>query len=144
MHKIKFLGFIFFNFIQIRRSVIEKMKKCQNNISKIFFVGIDHEKIKKQVKNTDLVNCKIKPKYVKLDHNLKPWKIIQKFYKKIKKFSNYYYYYLTYVNDLKMYYYYLRYSCLKILAYKMKISTNLVQKIYGEKLKMNIVGILKK
>lgn len=142
--KAKFLGFTFF----LRK---KKMIRKKTKIGKIFrqisgdqiCLGIDHEKVKNRMKNLKIMDKKYRPIHIGLYCSLKAWEIVEKFYRKTLDFLNYYYPHLSSPSDLSYYYYVLRYSCLKTLSFRLKISMTQVSKIYGENLEMTKITKIK-
>lgn len=135
--KAKFLGFTFFrhkkNISKVKGEEGETFKRIANEL---IFIGIDHERIKKRMIGLQIINEKYEPRHVGLYCSLKPCEIVTKFRQKLEGLINYYYPFLTYPSDLGYYYYALRYSCLKTLAHRIKISISQIQKKYGNKIKV--------
>merc|ERR1712099_104686 len=79
---------------------------------------------------------KLKPRHVGIYCSLKDWEIVTKFNQILRGLFNYYYYSLTGKSDLHKYYYLYRYSCLKTLAHRLRISIAKITKKYGNELIM--------
>lgn len=137
-NKAKFLGFTLFrhkkNISRLKHKKTGRVYRRRSNDR--LFVGIDHERVKNRMKEVQIINDKYFPRHVGLFCSLKPWDIVTKFNQKTIGFINYYYAELAYPSDLGYYYYALRYSCLKTLSHRMRISISQIQKIYGNRIVM--------
>jgi group II intron reverse transcriptase/maturase len=136
--KAKFLGFtLFYHIKRITRVPNKETGRIfRRRANDRIFVGIDHERQKQRLMALKMINEKKMPRHVGLYVRLKPWDIVTKFKQKAEGFINYFYPQLTYKSDLGYYYYVFRYSCLKTLANRMKISISQIQKKYGERIAM--------
>jgi len=103
-------------------------------------IGIDHERVMKRLEEIQVIKDrnakKLKPRHVGIYCSLKDWEIVTKFTQIIRGLFNYYYYSLTGKSDLHKYYYLYRYSCLKTLAHRLRISIAKITKKYGNELIM--------
>merc|ERR1711915_801335 len=103
-------------------------------------IGIDHERVMKRLEEVQVIKDrnekKLKPRHVGIYCSLKDWEIVTKFNQILRGLFNYYYYSLTGKSDLHKYYYLYRYSCLKTLAHRLRISIAKITKKYGNELIM--------
>lgn len=136
-----FLGFTLKNTpfrIQTRRRKDGKMFKARTTLSPK--IGIDHERVMKRLEEIQVIKDrkakKLKPRHVGMYCSLKEWEIVIKFTQILRGLFNYYYYSLTGKSDLHKYYYLYRYSCLKTLAHRLRISIVKITKKYGNELIM--------
>lgn len=101
-------------------------------------IGIDHERVMKRLEEIQVIKDrnekKLKPRHVGIYCSLKDWEIVTKFNQILRGLFNYYYYSLTGKSDLHKYYYLYRYSCLKTLAHRLRISIAKITKKYGNEL----------
>jgi hypothetical protein len=145
----RFLGFTFKNtpsMIQIRKGKNGKKFKARTTLSPR--IGIDHERVMKRLEENQIITKKRKGKKQKTRHvgiycSLKDWEIVMKFIQIIRGMFNYYYYSLTGKSDLHKYYYLHKYSCLKTLAHRLRMSTAKVTKKYGGELNIKYSVYLK-
>jgi group II intron reverse transcriptase/maturase len=145
----RFLGFTFKNtpfMIQIRKGKNGKKFKARSTLSPR--IGIDHKRVMKRLEENQIITKKRKGKKQKTRHvgiycSLKDWEIVMKFIQIIRGMFNYYYYSLTGKSDLHKYYYLHKYSCLKTLAHRLRMSTAKVTKKYGGKLNIKYSVYLK-
>nr|WAK85009.1 hypothetical protein [Amicula sp. isolate GU52X-4 cfCalB7] len=144
-----FLGFTLKNTpskVQIRERKDGKKYKARTTLGPK--IGIDHEKVMKKLEENQIINKHQKGKKIKIRHvgkycSLKDWEIVTKFIQIIRGIFNYYYYSLTGKGDLHKYYYLHKYSCLKTLAHRLRISTSKITKKYGNELKIKYLVYLK-
>ena len=85
---------------------------------------------------------KLKTRHVGLYCSLKPWEIVKKFDQKMTGLAYYYYEHLTAPSELSFYYYALKFSCLKTVSHRKKISISQILKIHGPKITMK--GLIKR
>jgi len=146
---VRFLGFTFKNtpsMIQTRKGKNGKKFKARTPLGPR--IGIDHERVMKRLEENQIITKKRKGKKQKTRHveiycALKDWEIVTKFTQIIRGIFNYYYYSLTGKSDLHKYYYLLKYSCLKTLAHRLRMSTLKVTKKYGGELNIKYSVYLK-
>lgn len=105
--KATFLGYTLFF---LSSKVVQTIRKSTRVISKqhlqiFLMIGIDHRRVKKKLKNTQLIDSKKKVKHVGMYLQMKPWKIVEKFRQRFEELISYYYNIITYPNDLRYYYY---------------------------------------
>lgn len=135
-----FLGFTFKNtpsIIQTRERKNGKKFVARTTLGPR--IGIDHARVMKKLEENQVITKNRKGKKQKTRHvgifcSLKEWEIVTKFAQIIRGIFNYYYYSLTGKGDLNKYYYLYKYSCLKTLAHRLRISIVKVTKKYGREL----------
>lgn len=144
-----FLGFTFKNTLSIVQTRKKKDgKKFDARMTLGPRIGIDHARVMKKLEENQVITKKRKGKKQKIRHvgifcSLKDWEIVTKFAQIIRGIFNYYYYSLTGKSDLHKYYYLHKYSCLKTLAHRLRISIVKVTKKYGKELNVKYSVYLK-
>ena len=129
-NKAKYLGFTISEFVQKTGA----KKISDRRIAIPLHVGINHDRLKPRLINSQIINLKYHTRHVGLDCSLKPWHIVEKFKQRIEEIIHYYYKTITSPSDLSFYYYVHKFSCLKTLAHRMRKSMRQVNFTYGNRL----------
>jgi group II intron reverse transcriptase/maturase len=137
--KAKYLGFtIFHKKKRIIRKTTEKGKIFRQRSTVELTIGIDHQRVLNRLTARKIISEKHLPRSNPIYTVMKPYEIVTKYRQRIEGLFNYYYYNVTYPNELNRYYYIHKFSCLKTLARRMKISISQVTMKYGEKLEITL------
>lgn len=143
----KFLGFTIYHTINKKTIKVKRNNKIfKRKTNEVLHIGIDLERLKNRFIDLKMITEKLKTRYVGLYCSLKAWHIIEKFTSKLQGLINYYYPILTFTSDLSFIYYVLKYSCLKTIAHRMKISISKIYKKFGPNITMkkDIIKLEKK
>ena len=130
--KAKYLGFTIF----YREKRIRKERVFRQRLASEPIVGIDHERILSRLVAEKILSEKYLPRSNPTYVALKPYDIVIKYKQRLEKLFDYYYLNVTYPNELSRYYYAYKFSCLKTLARRMKISISQVTMKYGERMEV--------
>ena len=123
----KFLGFTIYDKYTKKIIRYNKIRKLKRKINVGLKIGIDYERVLKSLKNEGIIDDKYYPVHVSKYQTLKPWQIINVYSQKMYEFVNYYYKNITNKSAINYIYYLLKYSCLKTLASREKLT---IRKIY--------------
>lgn len=123
----KFLGFTIYDKYTKKIIKYSKIRKLKRKINVGLKIGIDYERVLKSLKNEGIIDDKYYPVHVSKYQTLKPWQIINVYSQKMYEFVNYYYKNITNKSAINYIYYLLKYSCLKTLARREKLT---IRKIY--------------
>lgn len=129
-NKAKYLGFTISELVQ----KVGAKKIPDGRIAVPLHIGINHDRLKTRLINSQIINSKYHTRHVGLDCSLKPWHIVEKFKQRIEGIIHYYYKTITSPSDLNFYYYVHKFSCLKTLAHRMRKSIRQVNFTYGNRL----------
>jgi retron-type reverse transcriptase len=138
--KATYLGFtIFHKKKRIIRKTTEKGKIFRQRSIVELTIGIDHKRVMSRLVAGKLVDeKKLQPRSNPIYIQMKPYEIVTKYRQRLEGLFNYYYQNLTYPTELNRYYYIHKFSCLKTLARRMKMSIVQVTKKYGDKIEISM------
>jgi group II intron reverse transcriptase/maturase len=135
--KAKYLGFtIFHKEKRIIRKTSTTGRTFRQRSTVELTIGIDHQRVLNRLAAGKIVCEKHLPRSNPIYMVLKPYEVVTKYKQRLEGLFNYYYYNLTYPNELNRYYYIYKFSCLKTLARRMKISISQITMKYGERLEI--------
>ncbi len=135
--KAKYLGFtIFHKNKRIIRNTTKEGRILRQKSRAELTIGVDHERVLNQLVAGKILSEKHFPRSNPIYTVLKPYDVVTKFKQKLERLFDYYYLNITYLNELNRYYYAYKFSCLKTLATRMKVSISQVTMKYGERMEV--------
>lgn len=141
----KFLGFSLKNtpekkFSKFKVKNEETLRKRRINIGPR--ISIDYNRVLERLRKKKIINQRNQPIHSTTIRILKTWQIVEKFSQIIRGIVNYYYHNITNKSEINYIHYLIKYSCLKTIANREKISMRKVITKYGDNLKIKYEDII--